>query len=169
MDICCFVLASVLLILGLVGCFISILPGPILSYCGLLCLIPTDRSLSTTALVLLGALTIAVTVADFVIPSIGAKKFNCSSYGTWGCVLGTIVGAFFFPIGIILGIRIVMRNTYTETHNVSTIRELERFSFVVSRGYNGLRYTYVITHKVTPLQGPFSLRLKFIIPSAFRG
>lgn len=103
MDICCFVLASVLLILGLVGCFISILPGPILSYCGLLCLIPTDRSLSTTALVLLGALTIAVTVADFVIPSIGAKKFNCSSYGTWGCVLGTIVGAFFFPIGIILG------------------------------------------------------------------
>jgi uncharacterized protein YqgC (DUF456 family) len=103
MDVCCFVLASVLLILGLVGCFISILPGPILSYCGLLCLIPTDRSLSTTALVLLGALTIAVTVADFVIPSIGAKKFNCSSYGTWGCVLGTIVGAFFFPIGIILG------------------------------------------------------------------
>jgi uncharacterized protein YqgC (DUF456 family) len=103
MDVCCFVLASVLLILGLVGCFILILPGPILSYCGLLCLIPTDRSLSTTALVLLGALTIAVTVADFVIPSIGAKKFNCSSYGTWGCVLGTIVGAFFFPIGIILG------------------------------------------------------------------
>jgi uncharacterized protein YqgC (DUF456 family) len=103
MDVCCFVLASVLLILGLVGCFISILPGPILSYCGLLCLIPTDRSLSTTALVLLGALTIAVTVADFVIPSIGAKKFNCSSYGTWGCVLGTIVGAFFFPIGITLG------------------------------------------------------------------
>jgi uncharacterized protein YqgC (DUF456 family) len=103
MDVCCFVLASVLLILGLVGCFISILPGPILSYCGLLCLIPTDRSLSTTALVLLGALTIAVTAADFVIPSIGAKKFNCSSYGTWGCVLGTIVGAFFFPIGIILG------------------------------------------------------------------
>jgi uncharacterized protein YqgC (DUF456 family) len=103
MEIGWYLLASLFLISGLAGCFISILPGPILSYCALLCLIFTDRSLSTTALVSLGVLTMAVTVADFVIPSIGAKKFNCSSYGTWGCVIGTFAGAFFFPIGIIFG------------------------------------------------------------------
>jgi uncharacterized protein YqgC (DUF456 family) len=34
---------------------------------------------------------------------IGAKKFNCSPYGTWGCALGTFIGAFFFPVGIIVG------------------------------------------------------------------
>ncbi len=68
------------------GCFISILPGPIISYFALPFLIPTDRSLSVTALALLGIITIAVTVADFVILTIGSKKFNCSSYGTWGCM-----------------------------------------------------------------------------------
>ena len=104
MEIVWYLSASLFLILGLAGCFISILPGPILSYLALLFLIPTDRSLSVTALVLLGVITIAVTVADFIIPTIGAKKFNCSSYGTLGCAIGTLVGAFFlFPIGIIFG------------------------------------------------------------------
>ena len=103
MEIVWYLTAAIFLILGLVGCFISILPGPILSYLALLCLIPTDKCLSESTLVFLGVLTIVVTVADFVIPSIGAKKFNCSSYGTWGCVLGTIVGAFVFPVGIIAG------------------------------------------------------------------
>lgn len=103
MEIVWYILASIFLILGLVGCFISIIPGPILSYLALFCLIPTDKCLSVATLVFLGVLTIAVTVADFIIPSIGAKKFNCSSYGTWGCVIGTFLGAFFFPLGIILG------------------------------------------------------------------
>jgi uncharacterized protein YqgC (DUF456 family) len=103
MELVWYIIASIFLILGLIGCFISILPGPILSYLALFCLIPTDNCLSVSALVFFGVLTIVVTVADFIIPSLGAKKFNCSSYGVWGCTLGTFVGAFFFPIGIILG------------------------------------------------------------------
>jgi uncharacterized protein YqgC (DUF456 family) len=103
MEIVWYLTAAIFLILGLAGCFISILPGPILSYLALLCLIPTDKCLSAATLLFLGVLTIAVTVADFSIPAIGAKKFNCSSYGTWGCVLGTFIGAFFFPIGLIVG------------------------------------------------------------------
>jgi uncharacterized protein YqgC (DUF456 family) len=103
MEIVWYLTAAIFLILGLVGCFISILPGPILSYLALLCLIPTDNCLSAVELSVFGVLTIIVTVADFIIPAIGAKKFNCSSYGTWGCVLGTFIGAFFFPIGLIVG------------------------------------------------------------------
>jgi uncharacterized protein YqgC (DUF456 family) len=103
MDIVWYLTAAIFLILGLAGCFISILPGPILSYLALLCLIPTDKCLSAVELSVFGVLTIIVTVADFIIPAIGAKKFNCSSYGTWGCVLGTFIGAFFFPIGLIVG------------------------------------------------------------------
>ena len=103
MEIVWYLTAAIFLILGLAGCFISILPGPILSYLALLCLIPTDNCLSAATLSFFGVLTIAVTIADFIIPSIGAKKFNCSSYGTWGCALGTFIGAFFFPVGIIVG------------------------------------------------------------------
>ena len=32
-----------------------------------------------------------------------AFNVHCSSYGTWGCALGTIVGALFFPVGIMVG------------------------------------------------------------------
>ena len=45
----------------------------------------------------------AVTVADYIVPAIGAKKFNCSRWGTVGCFAGTIIGFFFVPIGILLG------------------------------------------------------------------
>ena len=103
MEIVWYLTVAIFLILGLAGCFISILPGPILSYLALLCLIPTDKCLSAATLLFFGVLTIIVTVADFIIPAIGAKKFNCSPYGTWGCVLGTFIGAFFFPIGLIVG------------------------------------------------------------------
>ncbi len=103
MEIVWYLTAAIFLIFGLAGCFISILPGPILSYLALLCLIPTDNCLSAVELSVFGVLTIIVTVADFIIPAIGAKKFNCSPYGTWGCVFGTFIGAFFFPIGLIVG------------------------------------------------------------------
>ena len=64
MEIVWYLTAAIFLILGLAGCFISILPGPILSYLALLCLIPTDKCLSAATLLFFGVLTIIVTVAD---------------------------------------------------------------------------------------------------------
>ena len=32
-----------------------------------------------------------------------AKKFKCSGWGVFGCAVGTIVGLFFLPIGLIAG------------------------------------------------------------------
>ena len=56
-----------------------------------------------TTLVAFGAATIVVSILDYVIPMVGAKRFNCSKFGTWGAAIGTIVGLFFFPLGLILG------------------------------------------------------------------
>ena len=50
MGIVWYLIALIFLILGLAGCFISILPGPILSYLALLSLIPTDNCLSAATL-----------------------------------------------------------------------------------------------------------------------
>ena len=44
-----------------------------------------------------------VIVLDYVVPALGAKKFDCSKWGVFGCMVGTIVGIFFAPFGIILG------------------------------------------------------------------
>ena len=88
---------------GVIGCVVPVLPGPFLVYCGLLCLLPTPAAPSTLALVLFGALILVVTVLDYAFPAVGAKKFHCSRWGTWGCVVGTVVGLFFLPFGLLVG------------------------------------------------------------------
>ena len=103
MEIACLVIAGVLVLLGIVGCFVPVLPGPLLAYCGLLCMLPTAHSPSALTLVLFGLAILIVSVLDYVFPAVGAKKFNCSRLGTWGCVVGTLVGLFFFPLGLLVG------------------------------------------------------------------
>ena len=103
MTIALSVLAGLLLLVGFVGCVVPVLPGPIIGYCGLLTLILTEKCPSTPTLVTMGLVVAAVTVADYVVPAIGAKRFNCSRWGTFGCFVGTIAGLFFVPIGILLG------------------------------------------------------------------
>ena len=103
MTIALSILAGILLLIGFIGCVVPVLPGPIIGYCGLLTLILTEKCPSTLVLVTMGLVVAAVTVADYVVPAIGAKKFDCSRWGTVGCFVGTIVGLFFVPIGILLG------------------------------------------------------------------
>ena len=103
MTIVWMAVGAVLLAAGFVGCVVPVLPGPILAYCGLLALAPTEKCPSATTLAVAGALVAVVTVADYVVPAIGARKFNCSRLGTFGCFVGTIVGMFFIPVGLLLG------------------------------------------------------------------
>ena len=103
MEIVYYTIAIVLAVLGIIGCIAPMIPGPILAYAAFLCLIPTADCPSVATFVLLGLFTLAVTIADSVIPAIGAKKFDCSRWGTWGCVLGTVIGFFFFPLGLVAG------------------------------------------------------------------
>lgn len=97
------VLGGLLLLVGFIGCVVPVLPGPVLAYGAIWCLLPTAHAPSTSALVALGALVAVVTVADYIVPSMGAKRFDCSRWGTFGCFAGTLVGAFFFPLGLLLG------------------------------------------------------------------
>ena len=103
MTIALSILAGILMLIGFIGCVVPVLPGPIIGYCGLLTLILTEKCPSTLVLVTMGFVVAAVTVADYVVPAIGARKFDCSRWGTAGCFVGTIVGLFFVPIGILLG------------------------------------------------------------------
>lgn len=96
-------IAALLVAVGVVGCFVAIVPGPIVSYCGLLCLLFTDRPPGVLPLIVFGIVVVMATVLDFVVPSIGAKRFNCSREGLVGCTIGTVVGIFFFPLGLLLG------------------------------------------------------------------
>ena len=103
MEIIVLTFAACLAAVGIVGCFIPAVPGPLLSYCGVLCLLATDAPPSMTALVAFGFATIVVSILDYVIPMVGAKRFNCSKIGAWGAAIGTVAGLFFFPLGLVLG------------------------------------------------------------------
>lgn len=95
--------ASLLLLLGLAGCVIPVIPGPVLSYAAMLLLLPTRFSPSIGECAVFGAACAVVLVLDYVVPAMGAKKFNCSRWGVVGCMIGTVVGMFFGAPGLVLG------------------------------------------------------------------
>lgn len=90
-------------ILGFIGCFVPVLPGPAIAYAALWVLVAMGHPPSTTRLAIGGGVLIIVTLIDYVLPSVFAKKFNCSRWGVFGCFVGSIVGLFFMPLGLVLG------------------------------------------------------------------
>ena len=104
MDILLIVLAILLLIGGIAGCILPILPGSPLAYAGLLLLHLTDRiQFSTTQLVVWLIVVIVLQVVDYITPLLGSKYSGGTSFGSRGCVAGTLMGLFFMPWGIIIG------------------------------------------------------------------
>jgi uncharacterized protein len=98
------ILGSLCMLLGIIGCFVPLLPGPPLSYVGLLLLHITSRySFSSHFLLFYAILTIAAIVLEHLIPIYAAKKLNGSRYGVWGAAFGLVVGLFVGPSGIIVG------------------------------------------------------------------
>lgn len=105
MDFLLVFFGALFMIAGIAGCVLPVIPGPPLSYIGLLMLHFTTRyQFSTTFLVIWGIVTIVVYVIDYLIPMWGTKRFGGSKRGVWGSLIGLVIGLFFFPpFGIIIG------------------------------------------------------------------
>lgn len=91
--------------LGILGCIIPALPGPLISWISLLLffLLP-EHEVGSTTLVVTGIFMLLVTALDYIVPVLGAKKFGSSREGVIGGMLGIVVGLFILPpFGIILG------------------------------------------------------------------
>lgn len=105
MDILLLVLGLALTILGLVGSFLPVLPGPLTGWAGLLLLhitnaVPMDKTFLAITL----GVALVVWLLDYVIPAMGTKKYGGSRYGIIGTTLGLIVGLLApIPFGIIIG------------------------------------------------------------------
>ena len=105
MDVLIYVLSFLLLVGGVVGCVLPILPGAPLGYAGLLLLHFTGRAdFSTTQLVTWLIIVVILQVVDFITPLLGSKYTGGSEFGNRGCVAGTLIGMFFLPWGIIVGL-----------------------------------------------------------------
>jgi len=105
MDVFLITVGIILLLIGLVGAIVPGLPGPPISFVGLILLhLTSNHSFSDEFLVVMGAIMLAVTLLDYVVPIYGTKKFGGSKRGVWGSTLGLIAGLFVLPfLGIVLG------------------------------------------------------------------
>ena len=105
MDIILIIIGVIFLILGIIGSFIPVLPGPPLSYFSLVLLQFTSfQPFTVRFLVIWAIVTAAIVILDYVVPAYGTKVFGGTKKGQWGAVVGVFVGLFFLPpIGIIIG------------------------------------------------------------------
>lgn len=105
MDIFLLILGFFFVLLGILGSFLPVLPGPLTGWIGLLILHLTKIvPLDWTFLGITLGVAILIWALDYVIPAWGTKKFGGSKYGIWGTVLGLIIGLIFMgPFGIIIG------------------------------------------------------------------
>lgn len=103
-DYILLILGIFFMIAGIIGCLVPVLPGPPLSYLGLLFLHFTKfGNFTTPILITMAIIAVAVSILDYLVPVWGTKRFGGSKYGTRGATLGLIVGLFLGPLGIIIG------------------------------------------------------------------
>lgn len=103
MGVCLHILAVLLLAAGFVGCVVPVVPGVWLAFSAVLACFLGGDALSPSSLVAAGAFALVATVLDFAAPLLGARRFKCSRYGTWGCLAGTLAGLLFLPWGLLAG------------------------------------------------------------------
>jgi uncharacterized protein YqgC (DUF456 family) len=104
-TIALWLLAAVLVVVGIVGTVLPALPGALLVFAGLALAAWADGfahvgPLALTGLGVLAALTYAV---DFAATALGAKKLGASRRALVGAALGALVGLFFGLPGVLLG------------------------------------------------------------------
>ncbi len=95
-------LAISLGIIGIVGSFLPVLPGPPISWLGVLVMYLRFGSISGKTLLVWLAITTVVTVVDFIVPGWLSKVTGASKAAGWGATIGMIIGIFFTPIGMII-------------------------------------------------------------------
>jgi len=105
MDIVLVIVAFLFLLAGLLGSVVPALPGPPLSYAGLLLLQWSGHGgFSPAFLWVWAGIAIAVTVMDNLLPAWMTKRFGGSRMAVVGSVLGIVIGMVFFaPIGLLIG------------------------------------------------------------------
>ena len=103
------VFAVLLAIAGIIGSVVPGIPGPPLSWIGMLLVYFADKAgdptdpMSATVLLVWLAVTVIVTVLDYVIPIEATRVAGGHKAASTGAVLGLVAGLLVPPLGIIAG------------------------------------------------------------------
>jgi len=105
MDLFLYVLAAALIIGGVAGAILPVLPGVPMIFGGIWLAAAVDeyRHLGWGWLVVIGAIAALGIAVDFIAGSLGAKKIGASPRALWGAGIGTTIGMFFGLPGLLIG------------------------------------------------------------------
>jgi uncharacterized protein YqgC (DUF456 family) len=94
-----------LILAGIAGTVVPILPGVPLVFAGMLLAAWADhfQHIGAVTLTILGVLCALALLIDFVASVLGARRVGASSRALWGASLGTLIGLFFGLPGLLLG------------------------------------------------------------------
>lgn len=100
-----YVLAAVLVVIGIAGTILPVLPGLPLVFAGMVlgAWAGDFDYIGIPMLVVLGLLTAVSLVVDFWATALGARRVGASGKAVAGAVVGTFVGIFFGPLGLFAG------------------------------------------------------------------
>ncbi len=103
MDVLWWILTVVLMVVGLAGTVVPLLPGVVLILGGAVLNHFTIHAVGWPTLLALTGLAVLAMALDFVSGAAGAKYFGATRWGAIGGILGAIGGLFFGVIGIFVG------------------------------------------------------------------
>ena len=100
-----YLLAAILVLVGIAGIVLPALPGLPLVFAGLLAAAWADdfTRIGWPTLLVLGVLTVISLVVDVLSTTLGAQRLGASRLALLGSVVGTVAGLFFMPWGLFIG------------------------------------------------------------------
>ena len=104
MEILILIGVGSLLLLGVMGSIIPVLPGPLLSYIALLLYHFFINRMNVDSLIWIGIAVAVISILDYFLQIYGVKKAGGGKYAIRGSVVGMLLGIFLFPpFGILVG------------------------------------------------------------------
>jgi uncharacterized protein YqgC (DUF456 family) len=105
MDIFLLIIGFLMVLLGILGSFLPMLPGPLTGWLGLLIIHFTSViPMNYMFLGITFSVAMIIWILDYIIPAMGTKHFGGSKYGVYGTTIGVLIGLLSpVPFGILIG------------------------------------------------------------------
>tara|TARA_B100000945_G_C20338828_1_gene576315 strand:- start:424 stop:882 length:459 start_codon:yes stop_codon:yes gene_type:complete len=104
MEILILIAVGCLLILGLIGAVIPVLPGPLISYIGLLGYHFLVDRINIDSIIWIGVAVFFISFLDYFLQIYGVKQAGGGKHSIRGSLVGMLLGMFLFPpFGILAG------------------------------------------------------------------
>src|ERR1700745_617565 len=106
MELFWWLLTIALFAVGLIGTIAPVLPGTTIILAAAIIhriMLGPDKSIGWHTIIVLVLLTLATYGLDFLAGYFGAKHFGATKWGTFGAILGALVGLAFGVLGLFVG------------------------------------------------------------------